>query len=247
MLVRRCGAAVLARGRRCAAEWAGGRPDVMHVDGRGLHEDVDVLDWAGAGVSNPRRIKVPREIPGDVGERGREDYLSVLETAYGNKETWHRAEPELMRKLLPILARKVDDLREKLADEHRQQRLFDTAVVEALKEVPALREERSGSIRWTRDMIISDLKTSGIADSTGRLAAPDTSSLPPPTSPAPAPAATAVAAESAEATDSREVDRREADGKDAVDAAAEPPTPRARTRDPLSDELHRRRRRGAPR
>eukprot|EP01062_Namystynia_karyoxenos_P046085 TRINITY_DN34400_c0_g1_i1.p2 TRINITY_DN34400_c0_g1~~TRINITY_DN34400_c0_g1_i1.p2 ORF type:complete len:280 (+),score=49.89 TRINITY_DN34400_c0_g1_i1:63-842(+) len=230
-----------------------------------------------AALASPQSIR-PKTRPraGKVGEAPRLDYLDAMEESYGPKSSWHRGEPAFLRRVLPVLARKVDDLRERLADVHRHQRLFETATAEELRKIPQLQQERMGAGAWQRDLLIGDLKAAGIAGPDGALIDPAAARAlgPGPAPPAPRESAeqSVGRAEEGAASPQRAADHAAAGAGPAAHAAAEPPPaapdPRGppsgaavsdedgeddlgaapRGSDPLTAELHsRRRRRRGPR
>ena len=104
-----------------------------------------------------------------VGEQPRVDYLQRFEEEYGAKETWHRGDEEFMRRVMPVLCRKVDDLRERIVDLHRYQRLYRTATQKELRKIPLYKREAWMSPDLTRSLLLEELRGKGYLDEEGCL------------------------------------------------------------------------------
>ncbi|KAJ9456434.1 hypothetical protein DIPPA_21340 [Diplonema papillatum] len=123
---------------------------------------------SGIGGS-PKAMKVARRQRQSVGQQPRVDYLALMEEAYGAKESWHQADEPFMRRMIPVLCRKVDDMRERIADLHRYQQLYRTAVQSELKKIPLYKREAWMSPDLTRSLLVDDLQAQGYLDSEGKL------------------------------------------------------------------------------
>eukprot|EP01063_Lacrimia_lanifica_P005972 TRINITY_DN13599_c0_g1_i1.p1 TRINITY_DN13599_c0_g1~~TRINITY_DN13599_c0_g1_i1.p1 ORF type:complete len:625 (+),score=257.57 TRINITY_DN13599_c0_g1_i1:78-1952(+) len=121
-------------------------------------------DAAGRGVA-PRKWRKATS----AGRLPKVDYLAKMEEAYGPKESWHRADEAFMRRMMPVLCRKVDDLRERVLDVHRHHREFKLAAQKELKKIPLYKREAWMSPDLTRSMLVDDLKSKGYLDGEGRL------------------------------------------------------------------------------
>eukprot|EP01061_Rhynchopus_euleeides_P043216 TRINITY_DN7543_c0_g1_i2.p2 TRINITY_DN7543_c0_g1~~TRINITY_DN7543_c0_g1_i2.p2 ORF type:complete len:321 (+),score=92.28 TRINITY_DN7543_c0_g1_i2:2-964(+) len=149
--------AVLRAGRRAATGGAEDYGDDTWLSGRQTLGDV-------------KRMKVGRRRKSDVsGRLPAVDYLSRMEESYGPKESWHRADDMFMRKGIPILCRKIDDLRERLADFHRYHNEYRTAAQEELRKIPLYKREAWMSPDLTRSLLLDELRSKGYLDESGRL------------------------------------------------------------------------------
>ena len=117
-----------------------------------------------------RHIKVPEYNRSSVvGRLPTVDYLAKMEEVYGPKESWHRADERFMRAMIPLLCRKVDDMRTRLADTHRYHAQYRSAAKKELSKIPLYKREAWMSPDLTRSLIIDELASKGYLDSDGKL------------------------------------------------------------------------------
>ena len=136
-------------------------------------EDEDSLSWLSGeqaiGLLTESRYKIRTRKAENPGEKPRVDYLKMMEMAYGPREYWHQGDPMFMRRVIPVLCRKIDDLRERLGDTHRAHRKYRDVAEQELRKIPLYKREAWMSPDLTRAMLVDDLQSSGLLDENGSL------------------------------------------------------------------------------
>eukprot|EP01060_Flectonema_neradi_P039379 TRINITY_DN8657_c0_g1_i1.p1 TRINITY_DN8657_c0_g1~~TRINITY_DN8657_c0_g1_i1.p1 ORF type:complete len:708 (+),score=172.64 TRINITY_DN8657_c0_g1_i1:48-2171(+) len=143
------------------------------VRGRQQQDEDTSLSWLSGeqaiGLLTESRYKLKHRKAQNPGEKPRIDYLQMMEMAYGPKEYWHQADLMFMKRMIPVLCRKIDDLRERLGETHRAHRKYRDVAESELKKIPLYKREAWMSPDLTRTMLVDDLRSNGMLNEDGGL------------------------------------------------------------------------------